>query len=458
MSKKFLEVFPDLNITAEMKELFKLVDVERVSAAGDRSSLRVYINSPRLIHKKYIRDLENGIQDQLFPGKKLTVKIQEKYTLSSQYNPQKLFQAYRDSLLHELKNYSIVEYNILRKAECTFPEECVLKMTVENNAVLREKTGELKRILEKIFFERCGLPVTVKYEYIEPSENLLIRQREAQIQKEIEERLRKNTQAADLPLGEELSGSKDLSSRPSSGDGARTEPLPAAGGDLPARGSSERSPHFSREGRKFGSYQKKSDNPDVLYGRDFEDRFIPVREIAGEMGEVTIRGKIIHTDSRLLNSGKTIVIFDITDFTDTITVKLFAREEALEDINKAVVSGQFLKLKGMTTIDKFDGELTIGSVVGIKKCDDFTGQRMDNSLVKRVELHCHTKMSDMDGVSDVKDIIKRAKKWGMPAIAVTDHGCVQAFPDAGHALDKNDDFKILYGVEGYLVEIGRAHV
>ena len=115
MSKKFLEVFPDLNITAEMKELFKLVDVERVSAAGDRSSLRVYINSPRLIHKKYIRDLENGIQDQLFPGKKLTVKIQEKYTLSSQYNPQKLFQAYRDSLLHELKNYSIVEYNILRK-------------------------------------------------------------------------------------------------------------------------------------------------------------------------------------------------------------------------------------------------------------------------------------------------------------------------------------------------------
>ena len=76
----------------------------------------------------------------------------------------------------------------------------------------------------------------------------------------------------------------------------------------------------------------------------------------------------------------------------------------------------------------------------------------DNSLEKRVELHCHTKMSDMDGVSDVKSIIKRAKKWGMSSIAVTDHGCVQAFPDANHALDKGDTFKILYGVEGYLVD------
>ena len=77
---------------------------------------------------------------------------------------------------------------------------------------------------------------------------------------------------------------------------------------------------------------------------------------------------------------------------------------------------------------------------------------MDSSLDKRIELHCHTKMSDMDGVSEVKSIIKRAKQWGMPAIAVTDHGCVQAFPDANHALDKGDTFKIIYGVEGYLVD------
>ena len=356
-----------------------------------------------------------------------------------------------------------MEYNILKKAQCTFPQDNVLRMTVEDNVILREKTGDLKRILEKVFHERCGLPVTIEYEYVKASQEPLIRQREAQVQKEIQEHL-KNHSASWEEGGQE---SENPAAAQAGDAGRRTgkaSEAPPKGSARSGTGSASSSSgsdgkNFSQNSgfqkagnRKFGSFQRKSDNPDVLYGRDFEDDFIHIKDIGGEMGEVTIRGKIISTDSRLLNSGKTIVIFDITDFTDTITVKIFAREEALEDINKGVVSGQFLKLKGMTTIDKFDGELTIGSVTGMKKCEDFTGQRTDNSLTKRVELHCHTKMSDMDGVSDVADIIKQAKRWGMPAIAVTDHGCVQAFPDASHALDKGDTFKILYGVEGYLVD------
>ncbi len=448
MAKKFLEVFPDLHMTAEMEELLKLVEVERVSSPRDRSSIRVYINSSRLIHKKNIFSLERGIQDQLFPGKQLTIKIIEKYTLSEQYNPEKLLRAYKDSLLHELKSYSIVEHNILKKAQCSFPMDNVLRMTVEDNVVLREKTGDLKRVLEKVFHQRCGLPVTVEYEYVKTSEEPLIQQRQAQVQREIEERLKNRSVTEASPEQEAGDAAARKPSALNLGQGKNPEnQRKGFGGANPGEASQNSAPN-----RRFGSYQRKSDNPDVLYGRDFEDDFIPIKDIGGEMGEVTIRGKIIHTDSRLLNSGKTIVIFDITDFTDTITVKIFAREEALEDINKGVVSGQFLKLKGMTTIDKFDGELTIGSVTGMKKCEDFTGQRADNSLTKRVELHCHTKMSDMDGVSDIKDIIKQAKKWGMPAIAVTDHGCVQAFPDASHAVDKDDAFKILYGVEGYLVD------
>ena len=114
--------------------------------------------------------------------------------------------------------------------------------------------------------------------------------------------------------------------------------------------------------------------------------------------------------------------------------------------------GAYVKIKGVTTIDKFDSELTIGSVVGIKKIPDFTSSRMDNSPKKRVELHCHTKMSDMDGVSDVGDIIKRAAAWGHKAIAITDHGAVQAFPIANHAIPDGTDFKVIYGLEAYLVD------
>ena len=465
MAKGFLEVFPDLHMTTEMEELLKLVDVERVSSTRDRSSIRIYIVSQRLIHKKNIYDLEKGIREQLFPGKKLTIKIVEKYRLSGQYTPQKLFQVYKDSLLMELKHYSIIEYNILRRAECTFPQENILRMTVEDNAVFREKTSELKRILEKVFHERCGLPVDVIYEYIPVKENQESQQREAQIQREINDRLvalaDKLGDGADAaaPVKKEETAHSARTAGAGNGGNAAPAVKTASGGAgagasaaSGANGGGEWKKPFSRDRKFGGSYQKKSDNPDVLYGRDFDDEFISIRDIAGEMGEVTIRGQIINTDSRLLKSGKTIVIFDVTDFTDTITVKLFAREEMLEDINKAVVKKNFIKLRGMTTIDKFDGELTIGSVVGIKKCEDFTDKRNDNSLVKRIELHCHTKMSDMDGVSNVADIIKRAKKWGMPALAVTDHGCVQAFTEASHSLDKNDPFKVIYGVEGYLVD------
>ena len=145
----------------------------------------------------------------------------------------------------------------------------------------------------------------------------------------------------------------------------------------------------------------------------------------------------------------------MTDFTDTIMVKMFTRNDQLPDLLAEIKKGVFLKIKGVTTIDKFDGELTIGSVTGIRKTSDFRVTRKDKYPEKRVELHCHTKMSDMDGVSEAKDLVKRAHDWGHPAIAITDHGVVQGFTDANHViedLDKDDPFKVIYGVEGYLVD------
>lgn len=456
--KDFLDVFPGLHMTEQMQELLSLVGVERVSMPRDRSSLRIYLNSPRLIHKKNIWDLERGIREQLFPGKQIQIRIFERFCLSEQYTPEKLLKVYRDSLLMELKNYSIIEYSIFRKAECTFPRPDLLHMTVENTMVNREKAGELKRVLEKVFHERCGLPVEIEYEYVEPVRARGTLERELQAKHQAEELAARYLEHHST---EEESSQETKSGAAASAEKGKTK---AAGNGSENGGSitrGESRPGALRNGKKefqkkndwsHGGYRKKSENPDVLYGRDFEDDFIELERIEGEIGEVTIRGKILDKDSRLLRSGKTIIIFHITDFTDTITVKVFANEDTLEDLNNAIKEKNFIRLQGMTTIDRFDGELTIGSIRGIKKYEDFTSKRTDNSPVKRVELHCHTKMSDMDGVSEVKDIVKRAKSWGMPAIAVTDHGCVQAFPDASHALDKGDSFKILYGVEGYLVD------
>ncbi len=479
MTKPFLEVFPDLHIADEMRELLRLVGVEKVTTNRDRSSVRIYMESPRLIHKKNIYDMEKGIRDQLFPGKQISIKIMETYKLSGQYTPEKLFQVYKDSLLLELKNYSIVEYNILRKAECRFPEPDLLSMTVEDTMINREKAGELKRVMEKVFHERCGLPLEIHFTYVEAKESVLLKKKEQQIQREVEEITLRSAVGSQLAvnLGGSGAGQEDsfwdramdmaadpsvLPETPDQSLGEMTSPTAdkKSGTTLPMEGrrgkaSAGKGTGFGKkDGQKdgFKKTYRRSDNPDVLYGRDFEGDAVEIDKIDGEIGEVILRGKVIRKEKRELRSGKTLIIFDLTDFTDTMTVKMFAREETLEDIDYAVKEGAFIRLKGVTTIDKFDGELTLGSVSGIKKSEDFTGKRMDNSLEKRVELHCHTKMSDMDGVSEVKDIIKRAKKWGMDAIAVTDHGCVQAFPDANHALDKGDEFKVIYGVEGYLVD------
>ena len=496
MSKGFFEVFPGLHIAEEFGELLKLVEVSRVTAARDRSSIRIYIESPRLIHKQMIYDLEKGIKEQLFPDKQMTIRIQEKYRLSGQYTPEKLLEVYKDSILLELKHYSIIEYTMFRKAQIDFPESERMRMTIEDTMVSKEKAGELKRILEKIFQERCGLPAEVEFAYVPAVESKL----RIQARKAEEEAAaayaaalmaRNGTDGGFVQAsgqgaaaqGAGAGGAVSVSSGAAAGfgggnSGAEAGAAPAkgagsggAGGNRAGKSEGQGLPDRSGQKGDFGAFRKggmkngfgkgekkytysrKSDNPDVLFGKDFDDGFISIDSIEGEMGEVTIRGKILTVEKRELRGGeRSIIIFDVSDFTDTITVKLFARQEMMEDVDKAVVKGSFIKIRGVTTIDRFDHELTLGSVVGIKKCEDFTSKRMDTSLEKRVELHCHTKMSDMDGVSEVKDIIKRAKQWGMPAIAITDHGCVQAFTDANHALDKGDTFKIIYGVEGYLVD------
>ncbi len=165
------------------------------------------------------------------------------------------------------------------------------------------------------------------------------------------------------------------------------------------------------------------------------------------MGEVTIRGKILHMEEREIRGERTILTLTVTDFTDTIHVKMFTKNEALKELKERLQEGSFVKLKGMTSLDRFDHELTISSVVGIRKIADFTTSRMDYAYKKRVELHCHTKMSDMDGVTDASVLLKRAKAWGMPALAITDHGCVQAFTEASHTISKDEEFKVIYGVE-----------
>ena len=449
-----------------MKNLLTETEVTKVGMNHERDHLRVYLSSTRLIHKKDIRQLESAIAQQIFKGRMMQVKVIEKYHLSEQYTPEKLLDLYRDSILEELKDYSLMEYNLLRTAKMEFTSESHMLLTLENTIIAQTRSHEIVEFLEKVICERCGLDLAVELAYEEPKESKYKKNSDLQIQFEIKNIMKKvyirNDDGESVPAvveggaeavsdGTTTSGGTGGNATTNTVSSAKNAAKPAEHAGKTAGNGEKGKKEFKR--RFEGGGFKKSDNPDVIYGRDFEDEPIAIEKIVGEMGEVTIRCQVMTLETREIRNEKTIVIMSVTDFTDSIVLKIFTRNDQLQELlDGGLAKGAFLKIKGVTTIDKFDSELTIGSVVGIKKIADFTSTRADTSPEKRVELHCHTKMSDMDGVSDVKDIVKRAMKWGHKAIAITDHGDVQAFPDANHAVPPDSDFKIIYGVEAYLVD------
>ena len=499
MEKRFLEVFSTLQLNTVLSGIWSDVSVKKVTMNREKNRLRIYIESQHLIPKQAIFQTEDAIWEQVFCKANIVIKIIEKFCLSSQYTPKSLLEVYKDSILLELKNYNTIEFSIFRKAKCQFMEEDILQLTVEDSIVVQDKTKELKQILEKIFVERCGVPLEIRFLYEQSNTEKKQLLEEQRVEQEVAQILKNSALGAKI-LGEKsqdnslqrtslntppVSKKKDLSfgmNPPIEGtaDAAllsqeiKEQKMPYSD-NLKNKNISENKNSLNNGGNHFGNYNggtgnyseerrennryksakgiKRSDNPDVLYGRDFEDESIPIEQIQSEMGEVAIRGQIIASDSRPIRGEKTILIFDVTDFTDTITVKMFTRNEQLPEILPAVAKGSFIKIKGLTSIDKFDGELTIASVIGIKKCPAFLTPRMDHAVKKRVELHCHTKMSDMDGVADAAEVLKQAAAWGHSAVAITDHGVVQSFTEALHALDKmKSDLKVLYGVEGYLVD------
>ena len=452
MEKDFFDVFPNLKVKKELEELLEMVTVTRVSCNPSKTHIWVYIKSERWIHKKHIFELEDQIERQLFSGLELRVTVIEKFRLSRQYTPENFLETYRSSMELELRSYNMLEYNMFKQAQITFPGENDLRMILPDSVIAREKSEILVEYLHKVFCERCGMDLKVELDFVETQESRYRKNAAAQIAQEVENVIRH----AKLNSSKEEDGQKPAEEVKT----AKTENKDKKEDKAPTK--QEKKSSFGERKDKKGDFRggfRRDSNPDVIYGRDFEGEPITLESITGEMGEVIVRGQVMDVEAREIRNEKTILIFPITDFTDSIVVKMFLRNEQVPEVTEHVKKGAFLKFRGVTTIDRFDSELTIGSIAGIKKIANFTTAREDTSPQKRVELHCHTKMSDMDGVTEAKALVKRAYEWGHKAIAITDHGVVQAFPEANHCFDawggcvpKDSDFKVLYGMEAYLVD------
>ena len=479
-----MEVFPTLHLEGDCKVYMEDVRVDRVVTTRARDLLKVYISCDNIIEKEYIYKVEKELHKQLFSalegGKEgPEVKLYETFHLSAQYDAPAVFGAYKNSMLLELKEYSPMLHSMLKSAEMSFEADDKVVLTMEDIPLYHQKSGELLQILDKIVCERCGVRAFFEVAYDEPKESKYREEDDIKIARRIAEIAGNRAAISQTSDSEyvDMSGVDgnefEHAASPMQGADAKIAEQPQKQPVQKAEPAQPSKKEFKKEGKKdfknFRRQGRRSDNPDVLYGYDVEGEIVPMDQILDEMGEITIRGKVLSVEEREIRNEKTIVSFFITDFTDTMKCKMFCPNEELPNIREGVKKGAFLLVRGLCAMDSFDKDLTI-SIKSLQKTKDFTVTRMDHSAKKRVELHCHTKMSDMDGVSDVIDIVKRAYKWGHPAIAITDHGVVQALADVFHTwqdlykgakaeaekegkqLDRQDFFKVICGCEIYLVD------
>ena len=200
------------------------------------------------------------------------------------------------------------------------------------------------------------------------------------------------------------------------------------------------------------SQDKEEENSPLIYGRSakLKEALVKIIDLSVDSGKVVLDGEIINIDSRELKSGKVLVMFDLFDGTSTITCKVFSEGDKSKTLIGRLKGAKGIKLEGTAQFDPFAKELGVIANVIVESTGIKKETRMDNAKEKRVELHMHTQMSQMDGMTSATDLLKRAAKWGMKSIAITDHGVVQAFPEAYHFCEKNPDLKVIYGVEAYL--------
>ncbi|MFL0250911.1 DNA polymerase III subunit alpha [Clostridium neuense] len=209
---------------------------------------------------------------------------------------------------------------------------------------------------------------------------------------------------------------------------------------------------FGKEETKEDGEGKKTD-PSLILGRSsrIKENVIKITDITPDEGRISIEGEISNIEAKELKSGKTLVSFDLYDGSSSMTCKSFLKPGEDGEVLSRLKKAKGVRLLGSAGYSKFSQEVEMIANVIVETGGIRRTKRMDNAEVKRVELHMHTQMSQMDAMNSATDLIKRAMSWGMKSIAITDHGVVQAFPEAHKLLGRdNPDMKIIYGVEAYL--------
>lgn len=426
-AQTLFEFFDKLDPPEEIFLPLRSVTVQSATFYQKQALLKVYVQSNHIINSDLLATAENLIVEQMFPGQSVRIKLIPRFVLGKEITALDALEQYHENILWEFHNKggNMPLYLLYKDAPREEDDKGVL-ITLDNPFMADFKGKELTAYVQDVLSERFGLQVKVRYKVEEDPE--LLQEQLQQIEADRKRILLESM--AGLPFAEPT----------------KTPVLP---------------PQGKRNAKEDG----------LLYGKNTVGTITAMEDLEHIEGEVVIRGKLLSLEEKETKSkAKKIWLLSLTDFTDCVRVKLFLKPHIAEDLRSQIQKGKYFRIKGILAFDTFDKEKAIGNVIGISAIPDFSIHRQDTAKEKRVELHCHTKASDMDGVSEVRDIVRNAYEWGMPAVAITDHGVVHAFPDANHERESlwnaykkkcemagtdpgkyEDFFKVIYGMEGYLV-------
>ncbi len=438
--ENFFSAFSKLNCKDNIKKEYQDVLVERISASRSKKLVFIYCKRHQLLSYRKVQAMETELYKQVFKKMGFRPCLRMSYPeLGSMPLPELLSQI-EDDLKDEIR-----ELDPINGLEfCTEPFEAEgesLYLSCGDSFLTRKRSDGIREFLRSVFLQRFGKDISVEFRF-----------------KEFERKKSQKPETYFVTLSNKEPGLENASMAES---GAAKEGLSDRKNKQEPAGKEKR--ETGAGGRKFqkkrGGFRRAANDPEVFYGKNCEGAVTPIKEIQDEIGEVVIDGQIRKVESREIKNEKLIVTFALTDYTDTIVCKLFIKKEQVIDTDffEFVKPGNFVRVKGVASLDSYDREIRIGGIIGMKEIQDFRVGRTDQAPVKRVELHAHTQMSDMDGITHVDQLVNRAHAWGHRAVAITDHGVVQAFPDANHALERlklkeDEDFKVIYGCEAYLVD------
>lgn len=396
---EYLDLSGDENLSASGIERFLIQREDRAA--------EITISPESLLPKGNIRNFEKSVKEIL---KLNSAKVIAKYS------PEMFKSEYLADIIDEIKKDGALVNGFFDGAEARLDgENFKIHLTHGGEELLKKSDVDLK--IQKAIMNEFGLKVKVSFET------------DGESQKEAE------------PVFEEKIAQIEV--KPKTKDKEEK-----------GAGTRKSKISFDTEGLPFNG-----DEMTVLMGKPIKEKPSKIIDVNADSGTVTLWGDIFGKNSRDIKDGQmTIYTFDFTDYTSSITMKIFAAA-AKKEIFEELKAGQTVIARGEAAYDNYDGEviLKVNDLAVVQKI-----QKIDDAPVKRVELHMHTNMSSMDGMNSATDLINIMAGWGQNACAITDHGVVQAFPEAMVASQKlkksGKDFKIIYGVEGYLVNDAQGAV